>query len=272
MNVIIPLAGKDPRFPDLPKLLIDVRGKPLLAYILERLRIDTFDGFDKLTTSKLSVNLFEPEPQSRRPERSRRIEPGDQLIFVVLKEDVEKFNIDRTLKNIAGAQAIIRVLSNVTQGSPCSILEAARDLIDNDTDLLVELGDVLRNVENLYKDIATCRSDVSGIIPVERRDMTGRPFGYVRTDENGFAEALLEKELTYAAPWATMGLYYFSRGKDFVWAAEAMIKNKSFTYKDLFFVGPIYNELIKRGDKVIVSQNIIETMLGTPEEVSAFGV
>ncbi|MBI4085835.1 MAG: hypothetical protein HY433_01160 [Candidatus Liptonbacteria bacterium] len=237
MNIVIPLAGKDPRYLDLPKLLTDVRGKPLLAYVLEQLRI----------------------------------EPEDKLIFVVLREYVEKFSIDKILKSVAGEKAIIRILPNVTDGSPCSILEAARDLIDNETDLLVELGDVIRGLDNFYEDIKTHRSEVSGIIPVERRDMTGRPFGYVRTDENGFTEALLEKELTYVAPWATMGLYYFSHGKDFVWAAEEMIKNKSFVYHDMFFVGPVYNELIKRGDKVIISKNIIEMMLGTPEEVSAFG-
>lgn len=236
MNIVVPLAGKDLRFPNLPKLLIDVRGKPLVAYVLGQLRI----------------------------------EPEDKLIFVVLQEDVEKFHIDQTLKNVAGEQAIIRVLPNVTNGSPCSILEAARDLIDSDIDLLVELGDVLRNVENLYKDIAAYRSKVSGIIPVERRDMTGRPFGYVKTDENGFAEALLEKELTYVAPWATMGLYYFSHGNDFVLAAEEMIQKRSFLYNEMFFVGPVYNELIKRGDKVIISKNHIEKMLGTPEEVEAF--
>lgn len=236
MNIVIPLAGKDPRFPEMPKCLIDVGGKPFIAHILERLRI----------------------------------EPEDRLIFVVLKEHIEKYNIGETLKNVAEGRAIIQVLQNVTEGSPCSILGAAKDLIDNGTDLLIELGDVLRNLDNLYKDITARWAEVAGIIPVERRDMTGRPFGYVKVDENGFAEALLEKELAYVAPWATMGLYYFSHGKDFVWAAEEMIRKKSFIYNDMFFVGPVYNELIRRGDKVIISQNIIETMLGTPEEVAAF--
>jgi hypothetical protein len=100
--------------------------------------------------------------------------------------------------------------------------------------------------------------------------MTGRPFGYVRADGKGFVEALLEKELTYVAPWATMGLYYFSRGQDFVWATEEMMLKRSFVYKNMFFVGPVYNELIGRGDKIIISRNIIEIMLGTPEEVETF--
>ncbi|RJQ29482.1 hypothetical protein C4571_01400 [Candidatus Parcubacteria bacterium] len=236
MNIVIPLAGKDPRFVDMPKALVDVCGKLFIAHILKQLRI----------------------------------EPEDRLIFVVLEEDVKKFNIDETLKNVTGKRAIIRVLPRATQGSPCSILEAARDLIDNETDLLIELGDVLRDVGNLYQDIADRRSEVSGIIPVERRDMTGRLFGYVRADEEGFAEALLEKEATYVAPWATMGLYYFSRGKDFVWAAEEMIRKRSFVHNDMFFVGPVYNELVKRGDKVILSQNTVKAVLGSPEEVEAF--
>ncbi|OGZ01642.1 MAG: hypothetical protein A2946_02105 [Candidatus Liptonbacteria bacterium RIFCSPLOWO2_01_FULL_53_13] len=236
MNVIFPLAGKDPRYPNLPKALVDVRGKPLAAYVLGQLRI----------------------------------QPEDKLIFVVLKEDVEKYHIDQILKDIAGENAIIRVLPGITQGSPCSIVEAVRDLIDNDTDVLVELGDVIRSVDNLYKDITAHRSEVSGIIPVEQRDMTGRPFGYVKTDEKGFAEALLEKELAYAAPWATMGLYYFSKGSDFVWAVNEMVRKRSFVYKEMFFVGPVYNELIGRGDKVMISENKIETMLGTPGEVESF--
>ena len=236
MNVIIPLAGKDSRFPEMPKCLIDVGGKPLVAHVLERLRIG----------------------------------PEDKLIFVVLQEDVEKFHIDKTLKSIAGEKAIIRVLRTVTEGSPCSILEGARDLINNETDCLIDLGDVIRDGNQLYTDIATRRSDVSGIISVDRRDMSGRTHGYVRVNEKDEAEGLFEKEIMNVAPWATTGLYYFSRGKDFVWAAEEMIRNRSFLYHDIFFVGPAYNELIKRGDKVIISRNVIKKMLGTPEEVAAF--
>ena len=236
MNIVIPLAGKDPQFPDLPKPLIDVGGKPIIAHVLAHLRI----------------------------------QPEDTLIFVVLQEDVEKHHIDEMLKKFGGPRAIVRVLPKMTQGSPCSILEAARDLIDNDTDVLVDLGDVLRDVGQLYNDVSAHRANVSGIISVERRDMTGHLWGYVQTDDAGRASALLEKEPVSRAPWATTGLYYFSHGKDLVWATEEMMRNKSFLYKDTFFVGPVYNELIKRGDTVIISKNKILVQLRGPEDVGKF--
>ena len=236
MNIVIPLAGKDPQFPNLPKPLIDAGGKPIIAHVLEHLRI----------------------------------EPEDTLIFVVLQEDVEAYHIEEVLKRIAGGRAIVRVLPKMTQGSPCSILEAARDLIDNDTDVLVDLGDVLRDTGQLYKDISSHRANVSGIISVDRRDMTGHLWGYVQTDDKGRASALLEKEPAAMAPWATTGLYYFSHGKDLVWATEEMVKHKSFLYKDTFFVGPVYNELITRGDAVVISKNTILVQLRGPEDVEQF--
>ena len=146
MNIILPLAGQNPRFKALPKPLIQVGGRPFVAHILKQLQI----------------------------------KPEDKLIVILLQEHIEKFHIDEALRSVTadlGISTTMPVLPAVTQGSPCSILEAARNLIDNDTALLVELGDVIRDLDNFYKDVAARRGAVSGIIPVERRDMSGRPFG-----------------------------------------------------------------------------------------------
>ncbi len=135
---------------------------------------------------------------------------------------------------------------------------------------MVALGDVICDIGELYRDIEAHRAEVSGIIPVELLDRTGELWGYVKADEQGRAEALLEKEPTYVAPWATMGLYYFSHGKDFVWAAEEMVRRRSFVYHDMFFVGPVYNELIRRGDTVVISKNKMLTELRGPADVERF--
>jgi len=236
MNIVVPLAGKDSRFPDLPKPLINIGGKLLIHRILER----------------------------------HRIAPGDQLIFVVLQEHEKKFSISEKLQAEFGARVIVRALARETQGAPCSILEGARDLIDNDTDLLIELGDVLRKLDRLYADIERLRGQVAGIIPVERQAMSRRPWGHVLLDEKGNAKELREKEEIPSSDLATMGLYYFSRGRDFVHAAEEMIQNKNFLYKEMFFVGPVYNEMIREEICVAISENKIEAVLGSSEKITRF--
>jgi dTDP-glucose pyrophosphorylase len=238
MNIVVPLAGKDPRFPGIPKPLIDLWGKPLIFRVLER----------------------------------HRITREDNLIFIVLQEYEDKFFMSKRLRNIFGSHITIRLVPHLAQGSPCSILDGAKDLIDTASDLLIELGDVLRDMTRLYSDIEKFRDQVAGIIPIDHKVLQGRPWGYVVSDAEGNAKELCEKEEVPSSDLATMGLYYFSHGQDFVRATETMIVKKSFLYKNLFFVGPVYNEMIKSGLRVVVSENKIEDVLGTPEEIREYGV
>ncbi len=236
MNIVIPLAGKDPRFKELPKPLIEMRGKLLIERILER----------------------------------HHILQSDKLTFIVLQEHNQQFAISEKLSAAFGKGIVVRTIPKLAQGSPCTILDGARDLIDNDEDILIELGDVLRNIDNLYRDIRNNKKNVAGIIPIDRRTMVGRLWGYVVLDEKGNAAALREKEEVPSSDLATMGLYYFSRGRDFVWAVEEMIRRRSYLYHDMFFVGPVYNELIRRGGAVAISENKIEAVLGSQEEIKEF--
>lgn len=235
MNVIVPLAGKDPIFANSFKAFADVGDKPLIKKIFE--------------------GLF--------------LTPEDKLIFIILEEDEKRFRATEKLKEVFGNSIAVRRIKRLTRGAPESILLGARDLIDNDIDVLIDLGDVLCDTSNLYKDMKNRSKNISGIIPVERRAIRGKLWGYVAA-EGVIARELREKEEIPSAPWATMGLYYFSRGRDFVWAAEKMIRERSFTYKNTFFVGPAYNELIKRGDKILISENKIIAVLGNPEEIEQF--
>ena len=234
MNIVIPMGGKDPRFAGSFKAFSDVGGEPLIKRIMGGLRID----------------------------------PCDQLIFIVLKDDEQIFGVSKKVSSLFGKNIVVRYLDGPTRGSPESIITGAKDLINNDDGLLIELGDVFRDTKNLYKDIES-RAGVAGIIPVEGRLINGKLWGYVSVDGDR-ALKLHEKESVPSAPWATMGLYYFSHGKDFVWAAEEMMDKRSFTYKDVFFVGPAYNELIKRGDKIAISENKIIAVLGGPEDIENF--
>src|SRR3989344_6987144 len=120
MNIVVPLAGSDPRFAGLPKPLIPIRGRLLIEHILER----------------------------------HRITKNDRLIFIILEEHERTFGMSEKLRSAFGSGIIIRTLARETKGSPCSVLEGAKDLVDNDEDVLIELGDVLRDLKGLYADIA----------------------------------------------------------------------------------------------------------------------
>jgi len=64
-------------------------------------------------------------------------------------------------------------------------------------------------------------------------------------------------------------LYIFSNGKQFVEAAEVMIKN-DIKVKDEFFVSEIYNILLKSGKRFEI--DIAEEFIpfGTPEDIKKF--
>ena len=68
---------------------------------------------------------------------------------------------------------------------------------------------------------------------------------------------------------ATVGIYYFKHGKDFVEAAEEMIK-KNIRTNNEFYVAPAYNQMIKKG-KRIYHYHVDEMKgLGTPEDLKLF--
>ena len=68
---------------------------------------------------------------------------------------------------------------------------------------------------------------------------------------------------------ATVGLYYFKHGHDFVNAADIMI-NKNVMVANEFYVCPVYNELIAYGKKVFAYMVDEMWSLGTPEDVARF--
>ena len=68
---------------------------------------------------------------------------------------------------------------------------------------------------------------------------------------------------------ATVGIYYWKKGSDYVKYAEQMIE-KDIRYNGEFYVCPVFNEAIKDG-KVVKTFNI-ENMwgLGTPEDLETY--
>ena len=68
---------------------------------------------------------------------------------------------------------------------------------------------------------------------------------------------------------ATVGVYYWKQGKDFVKYTIKMIE-KNVRVNNEFYVCPVYNEAIKDKKKIIISN--VDSMwgLGTPEDLKYF--
>jgi len=88
-------------------------------------------------------------------------------------------------------------------------------------------------------------------------------------DENGFVTEVAEK--VPISNLATVGIYYFRRGRDFVEAALDMIVENDRVNGE-FYTCPVYNYMIRNGKKIGVFEVKSEAMhgLGTPEDLETY--
>ena len=231
LNILIPMAGLGSRFTDkgyvFPKPLIEIKGKPMIQVVVENLNIDA------------------------------------NYIFIVQKEHVENYNIDKMLKLIR-PEAQIVVLDSITEGAASTTL-MAKEYIDNENPLLIANSDQFINWnprEVMYKFIST---DVDGGILTFKA--THPKWSYAKIDNSGFVTEVAEKNPI--SDNATVGVYYWKKGKDYVNFAEEMIE-KDVRVNNEFYVCPVYNQAIEKNKKIKISE--VEKMwgIGTPEDLESF--
>ena len=94
-------------------------------------------------------------------------------------------------------------------------------------------------------------------------------WSYARTDENGWVTEVAEKKPI--SNNATVGIYYWSRGCDYISCADEMVEQDIRTNNE-FYVCPVFNQFIERGGKVRIKHIKPEGMwgLGTPEDLTHF--
>jgi uncharacterized circularly permuted ATP-grasp superfamily protein len=94
-------------------------------------------------------------------------------------------------------------------------------------------------------------------------------WSYARTDKSGKVLETAEKKVI--SENATVGIYYFKRGADFVKAAEAMI-HKNIRTNGEFYVCPTYNELLLEGKIIFIDEISADKMhgMGSPEDLATF--
>ena len=235
MNVVIPMAGESKIFKDAGfrynKNFTEIAHKPLFQRV--------FEGVQNIN--------------------------AENFIFVVNKEDANKYHIGKSLKLLSPKSRVI-VAENMTAGAACTVLLAA-ELIDKDEELVISNGDQVleMDLQGVIESFRARNLD-GGIITFESIHPR---WSYIRIDENNNVIETSEKDPI--SNHATAGFYYFKSGADFVAGAKAMIR-KGADVNGHYYVCPVYNELILKqkliGYREISAKNYFP--LTVPKEVDEY--
>lgn len=185
------------------------------------------------------------------------------FIFVVQKSHREKYNLDSMLSLICPGCKIVEV-DGVTEGAACTVL-LAKEHIDNDEPLVIANSDQFvewNSLEFFYK--MNEQNLDAGIVSFRA---THPKWSYAKVDEDGFVTEVAEKNPI--SDIATVGIYYWKQGKDFVKYAESMI-SKNIRVNNEFYVCPVFNEALL--DNLKIKTFDIPKMwgIGTPEDLDYF--
>ncbi len=210
LNIVVPMAGRGSRFAKagyrLPKPLVDVHGMPMIQMVIGNIR----------------------------PVRPHR------FIFICQRAHDEAYDMGRRLTEWAPGCAVV-LLDGQTEGAACTVL-AARHLIDTDASLMIANSDQYVDIDiNPYLETLD-RHGLDGLImTMQARDPK---WSYVALDQAGLVMQVAEKQPI--SSFATVGIYNFIHGCDFVAAAELMVAHGERVGGE-FYVAPTYNHMIAEG-------------------------
>lgn len=185
------------------------------------------------------------------------------FIFIVRKEHYDKYNLKYLLSLIQPGCDIVQV-DSVTEGAACTTL-LAESLIDNENPLLIANSDQFLEWNSNSVLYAFSADAIDGGIVTFKA--THPKWSFVRLDDSGFVVEVAEKKPI--SDNATVGVYYWKKGSDYVKYAKQMIE-KDIRTNGEFYVAPVFNEAILEGKKIRVKE--IEKLwgLGTPEDLAVY--
>ena len=187
--------------------------------------------------------------------------------FILLARAEHYNNEQETVKWIQSNYNVEFVLiDKLTEGAACTVLHAHR-LINNDIPLLIANSDQIvdMDIKDYINDSEERKLDGS-VLCFEDNDSK---WSYAKLDSNGLITEIREKEVI--SENATVGIYYFNKGRDFVENAIDMIVRNERVNNE-FYVAPVYNYAIKQGKKFGI-YTIDKTQMhgtGTPEDLDKY--
>lgn len=218
LNIVVPMAGRGSRFANVgyrdPKPLIRFGGKPMIQWVVQNI-------------TPLAPHRF---------------------IFLCLAEHLQQYpHLPVTLREISPGCEIVPV-EGVTEGAACTVL-LARRFIECDEPLMIANSDqfVALDINRYLAVMDSERAD--GLIMTF--DADDPKWSYCRLRSDGTVSEVVEKQVV--SHEATVGIYNFRHGRNFVEAADAMIA-RDLRVNGEFYVAPTYNQLIERGAKIVVAR------------------
>ena len=184
-------------------------------------------------------------------------------IFIIQSSQQKKYNLKSLLKALKPNCKIID-LDKITKGAACTTL-LAKKFINNSKPLLIANSDQFvewNSAKTMYNFVS---KNVDGGILVF--NSIHPKWSYAKTVENDLVEEVAEKKVI--SNKATVGIYYWKKGSDYVKYANEMI-NKKITVNNEYYVCPVYNQAIKDKKKVITVNVDKMWGLGTPEDLKYF--
>ena len=188
-----------------------------------------------------------------------------RFVFICQAEHVAAYALKEKLAEWAPGSAIVE-LNGITDGAACTVLEA-RDLIgdgplmiaNSDQYVDIDINDYLKVLDEGYDGLimTMCADDPK--------------WSFVGLNDENLVTHVVEKEVI--SNEATVGIYNFASGREFVRAADHMIAQDKRVNGE-FYVAPVYNELIDEGHRVAIF-NVGEEAagmygLGTPADLDLF--
>jgi len=172
-------------------------------------------------------------------------------------------NLFSRLKSAAYDVNIVFV-DQVTQGAAETCL-LAREHIKPDEMLMIANCDQMMvwdqdDFESWFTD-----GGLDGCMFTFFKDTTA--YSYVEVDGDGIAIRTAEKQVI--SSHATTGIYVWAKGGDFIWAAESMIA-ADHRHAGEFYVCPVYNENIARGQRIGIYDRVEHWPIGTPEDLDTY--
>lgn len=245
MANVIPMAGLGSRFSKegylLPKPLIAVSNKPMIVKVINDL------------------------PKS------------DKWIFIVRKEHIENYQIDKIIKKEI-PKAIIIPVEKTTEGQACTCM-LAQPFLDDDEELLIAACDNGMLYDNTKFTDLKNNNSVDAIVwtftkkETLRKNPTAWGWCVLENDNQTIKDMSIKKPISKDPYYdhAVSAIFYFKKTKDFVDAVNLM-KKENYRINNEFYVDAVPIYLKKLNKTSIIFDIYLYLSWGTPQDLKEYQV